>query len=104
LSHGASATKPGDLIGEGAQRCAPRESGLILSQYFFHIQTGQFAGESEINLPDDATAWAELRKVCGDLVGSITRKLNQNTDWQMEILDESKKPVFRISVVAETLS
>jgi len=38
------------------------------------------------------------------LVGSITRKLNQNTDWQMEILDESKKPVFRISVVAETLS
>ena len=75
-----------------------------MSQYFFHIQAGQFAGESEIDLPDDAAAWAELRKVCGDFVGGITRNLNQNTDWQMEILDASKKPVYRISVVAETLS
>ena len=37
------------------------------------------------------------------MVGSITRNLNQNTDWKMELLNEARKPVFRISVVAETL-
>jgi hypothetical protein len=36
------------------------------------------------------------------MVGSIARKLKQNAEWQMELLDESKKSVFRISLVAET--
>jgi len=44
-----------------------------------------------------------MTKVCGDLVGSICRGLKQKSDWQMELLDESKKPVLRIRLVAETL-
>ena len=41
--------------------------------------------------------------VCGDLVGSISRKLKQNAEWRLELLDEAKKPVFRIRLVAETI-
>jgi hypothetical protein len=48
-------------------------------------------------------AWAEMTRVCGDLVGGIARKLKPQTEWRLELLDESRKPVFRISVVAETL-
>jgi hypothetical protein len=44
-----------------------------------------------------------LTNVCGDLVGSISRNLKQNNEWQMELLDESKKPIFRIRLVGETL-
>jgi hypothetical protein len=44
-----------------------------------------------------------MTKVCSDLVGGISRNLKQNTEWQMELLDESKKPIFRIRLVAETL-
>jgi hypothetical protein len=33
----------------------------------------------------------------------ISRKLLENAEWQMELLDESRKPVFRIRLVAETL-
>ncbi len=44
-----------------------------------------------------------MTRVCGDLVGSIARKLKQQSEWQMELLDESRKPVFRIRVTAETL-
>jgi len=31
------------------------------------------------------------------------RNLKQNAEWQMELLDESKKPLFRITLVGETL-
>jgi hypothetical protein len=44
-----------------------------------------------------------MTKVCSDLVGGISRNLKQNTEWQMELLDESKKPIFRFRLVAETL-
>ena len=73
--------------------------------YYFRIRNGQFSGASDhgIELADDGAAWEELTRVSGDLVGSIARSLKQNTEWQMELLDESKKPVFRIRLAAEAL-
>ncbi len=44
-----------------------------------------------------------MTRVCGDLVGGIVRKLRQQTEWRMELLDESRKPVFRFRLLAETL-
>ena len=44
-----------------------------------------------------------MTKVCGGLVGSIARHLAQGSEWQMELLDETKKPVFKICLRAETL-
>ena len=41
--------------------------------------------------------------VCGGLIGDISRKLAENAEWQMELLDESRKPVVRIRLIAETL-
>ena len=45
-----------------------------------------------------------MTRVCGNLLGSLSRGLKQNAEWQMELLDESKKPVFRIRLVAESIS
>jgi len=44
-----------------------------------------------------------MARVCGDLVGGIARKLQPQSEWRMELLDESRKPVFRIRVLGETL-
>jgi hypothetical protein len=73
--------------------------------YFFSIRNGRYSGAADhgTELSDRDAAWKELTGVCGDLVGSISRKLKQNAEWQTELLDESKKPVFRIRLVAETL-
>ena len=73
--------------------------------YFFRIQNGNFSGASDhgTELADHHAAWSELTSVCGDMASSISRKLKQNSEWQMELLDESKKPVFRIRIVGETL-
>jgi hypothetical protein len=73
--------------------------------YFFCIRNGRYSGASGhgTELPDHDAAWKELTSVCGDLVGGISRKLKQSAEWQMELLDEDKKPVFRIRLIAETL-
>ena len=76
-----------------------------MSLHFFRISHGKFTGVSEgiVDLVDRDSAWAEMSNVCSNLVGSICRGLKQKSDWQMELLDESRKPVFRIRLVAETL-
>ena len=38
-----------------------------------------------------------------DMAAGIARKLQENSEWNMELLDEAKEPVFRIRIVAETL-
>jgi len=48
-------------------------------------------------------AWTEMTQVCGNLLGSLSSSLKQNAEWQMELLDEAKKPVFRIRLVAESV-
>jgi hypothetical protein len=71
--------------------------------YFFRISHGKFSGISGgIDLPDQDAAWLEMTKVCCGLVGGISRNLKQNAEWRMELLDESKKPLFGIRLVAET--
>ena len=72
--------------------------------YYFRIRTGRYSGVSNrgTELPDQDAAWEELTGVCGDMIGSIARHLAENAEWQMEHLDESKNPIFRIRLVAES--
>jgi Domain of unknown function (DUF6894) len=41
-----------------------------MSLYYFRIQKGQYSGASDqgIELADQNAAWAEMTRVCGDLV------------------------------------
>jgi hypothetical protein len=72
--------------------------------YFFQITHGHYSGMADgIDLADHAAAWDEITKVCGDLVGGISRNMEQNSEWRMELLDEAKQPLFRIRLLAETL-
>jgi hypothetical protein len=77
-----------------------------MSVYFFRISHGRYSGAadqgSEFASPDDA--WAEMTKICANLLGGISRSLKPNSEWQMEMLDEARKPVFRIRLVGETLA
>jgi hypothetical protein len=73
--------------------------------YFFRIRNGRYSGASDhgIECSDRDAAWNELTSVCSDMVAGISRKLKENSEWQMELLDEQKRPVFRIRIVAESL-
>jgi uncharacterized protein DUF6894 len=73
--------------------------------YFFRIRNGRYSGSSDhgTECADRRAAWQEMTSVCADMAASISRKLAENSEWQMELLDESRQPVFRIRIVAETL-
>jgi len=73
--------------------------------FFFSVRNGEHSGVSNdgTEFPDRHAAWKEMTGVCSDMVGDVSRKLVENAEWQMELLDESRKPVFRIRLVAETL-
>jgi hypothetical protein len=81
----------------------PREFYMPL--YYFRISNGRYSGAADQGSEFESrdAAWVEMTKVCANLVGGISRSLKQNADWHMEMLDEAKKPVFRIRLTAETL-
>jgi hypothetical protein len=78
----------------------------IMALYFFRISHGRYSGASDQGSEFESVeaARAEMTKVCGNLLGGISRSLKQNAEWRMELLDEAKKPVCRIRLVAETLA
>ncbi len=83
----------------------PRKMGANMSLYFFRISHGRYSGASDLGTEFESRedAWAEMTKVCANLLGGISRSLKQNAEWRMELLDEARKPVFRIRLVAETI-
>jgi len=73
--------------------------------YFFRISQGRYAGASDqpFELEDREAAWVEMKAVCANLLGGISRGLKLGAEWRMELLDESKKPVFCIRLLGESL-
>ena len=78
--------------------------GFIMSLFYFRISHGHYSGAADLGSEFESrdAAWADMTKVCANLVGGISRSLKQNSEWQMELLDETKKPVFRIRLIAES--
>ncbi|MFB9264864.1 DUF6894 family protein [Bradyrhizobium erythrophlei] len=76
-----------------------------MALYFFRISHGDYAGASDhgTEFESHEDAWAEMTKVCSNFLASISRNLKQNSEWHMELLDEGRKPVFRIRLVAESV-
>jgi len=77
-----------------------------MSLYFFRISTGRYSGASEqpYEFDDRTVAWTEMTEVCANLISSIARSLKPNAEWHMDLLDEEKKLIFRISLVGETMA
>jgi hypothetical protein len=73
--------------------------------YFFRISQGRYSGAADqpYEFESREAAWTEMKAVCSNLLGGISRSLKQGAEWQMELLDEAKNPVFRIRLVGETV-
>ena len=73
--------------------------------FFFSIRHGESASIANdgAEFSDHNAAWKEMTGLCGAMIADVSRKLPENAEWQMELLDESRQPVLRIRLVAETL-
>ncbi|MGV7219071.1 DUF6894 family protein [Bradyrhizobium sp. UFLA05-112] len=76
-----------------------------MALYYFRISTGRYSGASDhaYEFEDRAAAWSEMTDVCANLLGSIARGLKPNAQWHMDLLDENKQLVFRISLASEAV-
>ena len=76
-----------------------------MAHYYFRIRNGRYMGASDrgTECADHDAAWKEMTGICAEMSGGILRKLAENSEWQLELLDESREPVFRIRIVAESL-
>jgi hypothetical protein len=74
-----------------------------MALYFFRISQGRYSGASDLPYEFDTrdAAWSEMTAVCANLLGGIARSLKPNAEWRMELLDDAKKPVFRIRIKGE---
>jgi hypothetical protein len=77
-----------------------------MALYFFRISQGRYSGASDhpSEFENRDEAWNEMKAVCANLLTGITRSLKQDAQWHMELLDESKEPVFRIRLIAESVA
>ena len=76
-----------------------------MPRYYLRVAHGKYSGAPDLiyEFQDDDEAWKEMTKICGDLAGGVCRALQQDTDWHIELVDEARKPKFRIRLAAESL-
>jgi hypothetical protein len=76
-----------------------------MALYHLHIRKPHEDKPSEFTMdcPSRDAAWAELTTICSGLIGDAARTIQQNSEWQIGMLDEAKRPLFRIRLVAESL-
>ena len=76
-----------------------------MSIYFFRLSNDRFAGVAECSFDalNREAAWEEITRASSDLVAGICRRITPQSDWRMELVDETGKPRFRIRLTAETL-
>ena len=71
--------------------------------FFFRLRRDQYPNSADYgsDMPSRDAAWKELTCVCGDLVRDACRALELNSAWEIELIDEGKRPIFGISVFGE---
>jgi hypothetical protein len=65
-----------------------------MSLYFFRISHGRYSGACDLGTEFESRedAWAEMTKVCGNLLGGISRSLKQtpNGAWNCSTKPRSR--------------
>jgi hypothetical protein len=76
-----------------------------MPNYYFRISSGEFSGGSDLStaLSGLDAAWEEVTRISADLLPSVSRKMKPGTEWQMEVLDEARRPIYRIRLLTETV-
>jgi hypothetical protein len=76
-----------------------------MPRFFFQVQPGR-SPEFPV-IEDELRGIDEVRKsalqMCADLANDIVAGLTEDTEWRLDVVDESGRPVFRVRLIAESL-
>ena len=76
-----------------------------MPRFIFQVQRGKFPEIAAIEdiLSDSYAARKAALGICADLAKDIVNRLTDDSEWRLDVLDESGKPVFRLRLLAESL-
>jgi hypothetical protein len=77
-----------------------------MPRFVFRVQHGDLPGPPSIEdvLSDNYAARKAALDMCADLAKDIVGGLTDDSEWRLDVLDESGKPVFRLRLLAEALA
>jgi hypothetical protein len=75
-----------------------------MANYTFRIRQGGRSKRSVASdLPNDGAARREAEGMFADMARDVAGDLEKHPEWQMEVADESGMPIFRLSLLAESM-
>jgi hypothetical protein len=76
-----------------------------MPRFAFQVQPGQFPKLPAIEdvLNDRDAARKAALGMCADLAKDIVAGLTKDSEWRLDVLNETGEPVFRLRLLAETL-
>jgi hypothetical protein len=76
-----------------------------MRRFIFQVQQGRFSEVPAIEhiLCDSYAARKAALGMCADLAKDIVNGLTEDSEWRLDVLDESGTPIFRLRLLAEEL-
>ena len=76
-----------------------------MPRFLFQVQQARFPGSPTVEdvLSDSFAARKVALGMCADLAKDIVAGLIEDSEWRLDVLDESGRPVFRLRLIAESL-
>lgn len=76
-----------------------------MPRFLFQVQQGKLPGPFALEdvLSDHYAVRKAALGMCADLAKDIVTGLTEDSEWRLDVLDESGKPVFRVRLLAESL-
>jgi hypothetical protein len=77
-----------------------------MPRFKFRVQQGELPESPSVEdvLSDNYAARKAALNMCADLAKDIVAGLTDDSEWRLDVLDESGKPVFRLRLLAEALA
>jgi hypothetical protein len=71
-----------------------------MPQYFFNVN-GNFHSTDDDGqeFADDKAAWKEATLVAGEMFKDIDGKFQPGQEWNLEVTDAERRPLYRIAVI-----
>jgi hypothetical protein len=76
-----------------------------MPRFIFQVQQGKFPEPPAVEdtLCNSYAARKAALGIYSDLAKDIVNRLTDDSEWRLDVLDESGKPVFRLRLLAESL-
>jgi hypothetical protein len=74
-----------------------------MPRYFFVVRHGDetSCNSDGIEFPDMDAVQLEATKSTGDILRDLNEPVEAGSAWRMEVLDDARKPLFSLRVIAE---